>query len=140
MNFAPKETTLLRDKRFLYIGDETLIDTSSKTVIHLPGGKYLTANGIAVAPNGTIFYLSNFTLYSFDPAQNRSTTLRQRVHGFTLLNNSAYFVEQSADGSSHYRITTGVWNGSDFVDFQTLVSDMPGVLNGVLMITDNKEL
>ncbi len=133
---SPTNTlAVLRNKRHIYIGNNTVLNTSRNALYKLPvsaAEPVLSAAKIAVTPNDIILYLNQSNnLYAFNPSNGKETLIRQNVSALTMLDNIGYFSE----GQS---ISTAFWNGSDFREFQTLAANVPPAEE--LHITDNKEL
>jgi hypothetical protein len=142
--FAPQSLTLLRDKKHLLAqgGGSVIIDTSSNKVLPRSPGDNFTENTVVISDT-QIIYLDGDKIWLFDTTTNDikldTKLLRENVAGFTMLDNTAYFIDKQSYPSHRASITTAIWNGKEFVDTQPLLADID-IGSGQLIITDSKEL
>lgn len=139
--FAPTSTKLLRDKKHILVqANQTLIiDTDTNKVLPNPPGDSFDQDTAIISSTQIIYHTSQGAVKLFNPVTNAVQTLRSNVIGFTMLGNTAYFIDQGPSPAIKSAITTAVWNGSQFSDVQLIVSDA-GIAGGNLLITDSKEL
>lgn len=141
LTFSPAAVTLLRNERHLYIGNGYLVDTTTDTAfkipINFPDGTEVPEN-ISVIPNNIVVYTNGNILNSYNPATAATTKLADNIDSFTMLGNTGYFIEKINASTHESKITTAIWDGTTFKDFQPLLSNI--FVSGRLYITDNKEL
>ena len=135
LGFTPRSVHLLRDKNHLFLSGETnnaIVEINKETAWQIDFS-FNPNEAVVINQNLLVNIGTIFRTYNLPTA--KETILRNDVLGFTMIDNTAYFVD--ATGT----ISTEVWNGSDFQDTQIVTIDQPISLGKAqLIITDRKEL
>ncbi len=143
LDFKPATLELLRDRNHLFLGNGNVINTDTYIITKLPLMVSVpnAQNKIAVTGNGMFIFTDGKYLYSLDPNTKGTTRLlNQSVSGFTMVGSTGYFIEHTSPLKG--RITSAIWDGTAFHDFQPLIPDtnLSPDADNELYITDNKEL
>jgi hypothetical protein len=135
--------SVLRDKKHIYLGNGYILNTNDNSIVQDPEiySLFDSADNVAVTPNGIVISANGSALKAFDPSTKIVTSLGPKMVGaVTMIDNTGYFLEVEYKES---KITSAVWNGTQFVDFQTLATYKYGDLSGSfnsLYITNSKKL
>lgn len=144
LNFHPTILTELRNRRHIYLGNNSILDTQTQALVKLtlPNTEYIAQPwDIAVSPNNVILFLGgDGNLYAHDPGAQKNRLIKEKVFAFTMEDNTGYIIDDQA--RNHYEdsksnISSAFWDGSNFQDYQIILS---GAYGTQLYITDNKEL
>lgn len=139
INFTPTGITRLRDKTHLLASDTKnnyiVVNTNNNKVIPLPN-KFGALEDVTVISDDLILIRSGKSLLAYKPTDNTTSTLRNDLIAFTVLDSTGYFATTAGV------ISSAVWNGSAFVDEQNIIQSTAAVSStkGQLIISNKKVL
>lgn len=137
LEFAPTSLVLMRDKKLIQA------QGTSSVIINTDNSKVYSSYGyadeaISVSDTQIIsLYREQVRLINADSYESR--LLRSNVGGFTMLGNTAYFIDYPSATRDKVTVNSALWNGTEFIDEQPLLVDV-NIGKGRMIITDNKEL
>lgn len=140
---APSALMLLRDKKHILIpnGKESvLINSSSKAISVLPFSLN-SVSQIQVPSDDIVIYHQGNELYAYNLIAKNTVQIKTGVRAFTMLDSTTYFAREDGDADQTGIISSAIWNGTTFLDEQTISEEVNFSSNEVsLIITDRKEL